>query len=166
MFSWKFFFSRYQCQSTQNNRKPWEIWFLAGVRMSVCVCVCVRFSTFKTPITHKRLEISIWNLVHQWSNHNPSIVSIFMPTLAQFVILSDVEFKKKGRGSSSFRNIRAIILKLYINILYRSRNFRIEFGQNRLKRSKFFRFWIFREFSQNYLTQANFDLSSWHFVHK
>ena len=25
----------------------------------VRVCVCVRFSTFKTPITHKRLEISI-----------------------------------------------------------------------------------------------------------
>ena len=36
------------------------MWFLAGVRMYVCVCVCVRFSMFQTPITHKRLEISIW----------------------------------------------------------------------------------------------------------
>ena len=41
------------------------MWFLAGVRMYVCVrvCVCVRFSTFETPITHKQLEISIWNFV-------------------------------------------------------------------------------------------------------
>ena len=49
------------------------MWFLAGVRMyvyvCVCACVCVRFSTFETPITHKRLEISIWNLVRQWSNY-------------------------------------------------------------------------------------------------
>ena len=59
-----------------------------------------------------------------------------------------------------------IVLKLHTNILYPSRNFGIEFGQNRLKRSNFFRFWIFWEFFQNYLTQANFDLSSWNFVGK
>ena len=42
-------------------------------KKSECMCVyaCVRFSTFQTPITYKRLEISIWNLVHLWSNHNP-----------------------------------------------------------------------------------------------
>ena len=28
-------------------------------RQDVCVCVCVRFSMFQTPVTHKRLEISI-----------------------------------------------------------------------------------------------------------
>ena len=37
-------------------------------------------------------------------------------------------FLKKGRGSSNFRKIRAFILKLHTNILYRSRNFGIEFG--------------------------------------
>ena len=36
----------------------------------------------------------------------------------------------------------------------------------KLKRSNFFKFRIFWEFSQNYLTQANFDLSSWNFVCK
>ena len=72
-----------------------EIWFLAGVRMYVCVCVCVRFSTFQTPITHKRLEISIWNLVYQWSNHKLSIVTIFMRIDARFVILWDFEFFEK-----------------------------------------------------------------------
>ena len=45
-------------------------------------------------------------------------------------------------------------------------NFGIEFGQNRLKHSNFFRFWIFWELFQSFLTQANFDLASWNFVHK
>ena len=44
----------------------------------------------------------------------------------------------KGRASSNFRKIRAIALKLHTNILYRFRNFGIEFGQNRLERSFFF----------------------------
>ena len=51
------------------------------VCVCVCVCVrarvCVRSSTFQTPITHKRLEILTWNLVHRWSNHNPLIVTVF-----------------------------------------------------------------------------------------
>ena len=133
----------------------------------MCVCVFVRFSMFQTPITHKRLEISIWNLVHQWSNHNPLIVTIFMTIDAGFVILWDFEFfRKKGCGSSNFRKIQAIFLKLHTNTLYRSRNFGIEFGTNPLKRSKFFKFWIFREFSWNRLSQANFDLSSWSFEHE
>ena len=67
-------------------------------------------------------------------------------------------FLRKERGSSNFRKIRAIVLLLHTNILNWSMNFDIEFGQNRLKRSNFFRFWIFREFFQNCLTQANFDL--------
>ena len=77
-----------------------------------------------------------------------------------------LNFLKKGRGSSNFRKIRAIVLKLHTNTLHRSRNFGIEFGQNRLKRSNFFRFWIFWEFFQNCLTQTNFDLSSLNFVSK
>ena len=40
-------------------------------------------------------------------------------------------FLKKGRGSSNFRKIRAIVLKLHTNISHPSRNFGIEFGQNR-----------------------------------
>ena len=77
-----------------------------------------------------------------------------------------MNFLKKGRGSSNFFKIRAIVLKLYTNILFQSRNFGIEFSQNRLERSNFFKFCIFWEFTQNYVTQANFDLSSWNFVHK
>ena len=139
--------------------------------MCVCECVrvwmCVRFSTFQSPITDKRLEISIWNLVHQWSNHNPKIMTIFMTIDARFVIFWDFEFKKKWRGSSNFCKIRAVILKQHTNILYhRSRNFGIEFGQNLFKRSNFFRFSIFWEFSQNCPTEANFDFSSWNFVRK
>ena len=77
-----------------------------------------------------------------------------------------LNFWKKGRGGSNFRKIRAIVLKLHNNILHPSRNFGVEFGQNRLKRSNFFKFWIFWKFFQNCLTQANFDLSSWNFVGK
>ena len=86
-----------------------------------------------------------------------------MPDLWFYGILN---FLKKGRGSSNFRKIRAIVLKLHTNILHPSRNFGIEFGKNLLKRSNFFRFWIFWEFFQNGLTQANFDLSSLNFVGK
>ena len=75
-------------------------------------------------------------------------------------------FLKKGRGSFNFRKIRAIVLKLHTNILHPSRNFGIEFGRIRLNNSIFFRFWIFWEFFQNCLTQANFDLLSWNFVRK
>ena len=59
---------------------------------------------------------------------------------ARFVILWNFDFLNKGRGSSKFRKIRAIVLKLHTNILHPSRNFGIEFGQNRLKHSNFFRF--------------------------
>ena len=57
---------------------------------------------------------------------------------ARFVILWHFEFFEKGRGSSNFRKIRAIVLKLHTNILNPSSNFGVEFGQNRLKRSNFF----------------------------
>ena len=124
-----------------------------------CVRLCVRFSTFETPITHKRLEISKWN-------HNPLIVTIFMTIETDLWFYGILNFLKKGRGSSNFHKIRAIVLKLYTNILHQSRNFAIEFGQNRLKHSNFFRFGIFWEFFQNCLTQANFDWSSWNFVRK
>ena len=136
--------------------------------VSAClrVCVCVRFSTFETPITHKRLEISIWNLVHQWSNHNPLIVTILWQLMPDLWFYGILNFLKNGRGSSYFRKIRDIVLKLHTNILHLSRNFGIEFGQNRSKRSNFFRFWIFWEFFQNCLIQANFDLSSWNYVDK
>ena len=42
---------------------------------------------------------------------------------ARFVILWNFEFFEKGRGSSNFRKIRAIVLKLHTNILHPSRNF-------------------------------------------
>ena len=151
MFTWKKKISRYKYHSTQNSLKSWEMWFLAGVRMYVCVCVCACVRV--CPIFK----------VSNPDNDNPRFPWQLMPDLWFYGILN---FLKKGRGSSNFRKIRAIVLKLYINILYPSRNLGIEFGQNRLKHSNFFRFWIFWEFSQNCLTQANFDLSSWNFVRK
>ena len=93
MFSWKKN-SRYYCQSTENGLKRREIWFSAGVRRyaCVCMCVCARLSNFQTTIIHKRLEISSWNLVRQWSSHAPSIVTTFMQIDAQFEILWYFEF--------------------------------------------------------------------------
>ena len=78
--------------SEYSNLKRREMWFLAGVRMYVCVS---DFQRFKPPITHKRLELSIWNFVHEWSNHNPLIMTIFMTIDARFVILWDFEFFEK-----------------------------------------------------------------------
>ena len=86
-----------------------------------------------------------------------------MPNLWFYGILN---FLKKGCGSSDLREIRAIVRKLHKNIWYRSRNFGIEFGQNRLKRSNFFRFWTFWKISTNCLTQANFLLLSSNSVSK
>ena len=37
---------------------------------------------------------------------------------ARFVILWNMNFLKKRRGSSNFRKIRAIVLKLHTNILH------------------------------------------------
>ena len=65
----------------------------------------------------------------------PLFVTIFMTFDARFVILWDLW--------DNFRKILAIVLKLHTNMLYRSRNFGIEFGQNRLKRSNFSKFCIF-----------------------
>ena len=49
-------------------------------------------------------------------------------------------FIKKGCSSSNLRKIQLIVLKLHTNIFHPSRNFGIEFGPNRLKRSNLFRF--------------------------
>ena len=117
----------------------------------MCVYACVRFSTFSSPISHNRLEISIWNLVHQWSSHNDLIVLFSWELMPDLWFDGILNFLKNVRGSSNFRKIRAIVLKLHTNILYRSRNFGIEFGHNRLKHSNFARFWIFWEFSQNFV---------------
>ena len=64
-----------------------------------------------------------------------------MPDVWFYGILN---FLKDVCGSSNFRKIRAIILKLDTNILYRWKNLGIKFGQN--------------------LTCANFELSKWNFV--
>ena len=132
----------------------------------MCVCACVRFSRFQGPITQKRFDINMkfgtpvkqsQPFNHDYSHDNWCPICDLMG----FWI-----FWKKGRGSSNLRKIRAIVLKIHTNILYRSRNFGFEFGQNRLQRSSFFRFWIFWEFSHNYLTQPNLNLSSWNFARK
>ena len=100
------------------------------------------------------------------SSHNPLVVTFFMTIDGRFVILWNFEFLNNICGSSNFRKIWAIALKLHINIniIYRSRNFGIEFGQTRLKRSNFLRFWIFWKSALNRITCANLDLSSSNFV--
>ena len=53
------------------------------------------------------------------------------------------------KNLTNFRKIWDIVQKLHTNIIYRSRTVGIEFGSNRLKRSNFFRFWIFSKFALN-----------------
>ena len=94
-------------------------------------------------ITHKRLEISILNLVQSRGSQAPSIVTTFMQIDAQSKFYGILNVLKNVCGSSNFRNIKAIILKLHTNIIYQSRTFGIEFNYNRLRRRHFFRFRIF-----------------------
>ena len=95
-------------------------------------------------------------MVQQWINHASSIMTIFMQIDAQSKILWDFEFFEKCLWQ---RKIWTIILKMYTNIIQsKKRTFGIEFGQNRLKRSNFFRFWIFWKYFLNCVTCANFEL--------
>ena len=66
-----------------------------------------------------------------------------MPHLWFYGILNILKFV---RGSFKFREIRAIVLKLHTSILYRSRNFGIEFGQ-----IKAFIFFSYFESFENFL---------------
>ena len=138
-------------------------------RPDVCVwmCVYVQFSTFQKArylINSLKYQYEIWFTSKAVTTLQSCLFSWeLMPDLWFYGILN---FLKNVRGSSNFRKIRAIVLKLHPNILYRSTNLGIEFGQNRLKRSNFFRFWTFSEFSQNCPAQANLNLSSWNFVRK
>ena len=75
-------------------------------------------------------------------------------------------FLKIVCGSSDFRRIWAIVLKLPTNTIYWSRIIGIEFDQNRLERSNFLRFLIFWKFPLNCVTCANFELLSSKFVYK
>ena len=86
-----------------------------------------------------------------------------MPNLRFYWISS---FLKDACGSFNFRKIWAIALRLHTNIIYRSRTFGIEFGQNRFKHSKFLRFGFFRKFSLSCVTCENFELLSLKFVYE
>ena len=90
----------------------------------------------------------------------------FLCKLMPNLKLWNFEFLKKVCGSSNFRKIWAIVLKMHTNIIHRSRTFGIEFDQNRLKRSNFLRCWIFWKFSLNCVTCANFELWSSKFVYE
>ena len=122
------------------------MWFLANFRMHMCVCVgggacmCAQLSAFQTPITHEQFEILSWNLIHQWSNHAPSFVTVFLQIDAPSEIRN---FWKNVHGSSKFRKIWAIIVKLHTNIIY----WKGTFGRNRLKRSNFLK--IFSKLSNS-----------------
>ena len=131
------------------------------VRVCMCVCVCARLSNFQTTIIHKRLEISSWNLVQQWSSHARSIV--LTPNLRFYGISN---FLKNVCSSSNFRKIWVIILKLHKNIIHQSRTFGIVFGQNWLERSNFFKFWIFWKFFLICVACANFESLRSKFVYQ
>ena len=83
-----------------------------------------------------------------------------MPDLWFYGILN---FLRNGRGWSNFRKIQAIDLKRCTNMLYRSRNFGFEFGQNRLKYSNFFRCKIFWEFSRKLSNLGKFRFLEWRY---
>ena len=87
----------------------------------------------------------------------------WMPNLKFYGILN---FLKNVCGSSNFRKIWPIILKMHTNIIYRRRTFGIEFDRNRLKRSNFLRFWIVWKFPLNCVTFANFKLLSSKFAYE
>ena len=88
---------------------------------NVCMCVRARLSNFQTTIIRKRLEISNWNLVQQWSSHAPLIVEILIQINAQSEILWDLGFFEKclWYNSSDFRKFWAIVLKMHTNIIHR-----------------------------------------------
>ena len=134
-------------------------------RSDVCVCVCVR-STFKFS-NHYNSQTS-WDVKLKSGtsgNPTPSIMTIFICKLMldlKFYGVSNI--LENSCGSSNFRKIWAIPLKLHTNIIYRSSTFVIEFGQNWLEHLNFLRFWIFSKFVPSCLTCANFELSSSNFV--
>ena len=70
-----------------------------------------------------------------------------MPDLRFYRTLN---FLKKGRGSSNFCKIRAIVLKLHTNILYRSRIFGI-----RLKTIELFKFFQILSFLRIFSNLSN-----------
>ena len=81
-----------------------------------------------------------------------------------FMTLSN--FLKNVSGSSNFRKIWAIVLKLHTDIIHRSRIFGIDFGLNQLERSNFFKSRIFWKCSLSCVTCANFKLLSSKFVYE
>ena len=139
------------------------------VHVCVCMCVCARLSNVQTTIIHKRLEISSWNLVQQWSSHAPSFVTIFIQVdvdfLIFFIVISNL---KTSMYPWSFLREEAKIKQHTF-----SKKELCETGEEAIWESRFTcfcfltgRFWIFWEFSQSCLTQTNFDLSSWNVVRK
>ena len=112
--------SEYSVSESENGLKRWEIWFLAGVRMylRVCMCVCARLSNFQATIIHKRLEISSSNLVHSnMTQSRPFNRDDF-----------HANFLKNVCNSSNFTKIWAftdIVLKMHANVIHRLRTFGI-----------------------------------------
>ena len=153
--------SIYYYQDTQNGLKRREIWFWTGVRMYVCVYV-LDFQIFKPLqfISGLRYRVKILYSSEAVTSLQSSGFSCKLMTNLRFYGISNCLKNVYG----NFRKIWAVILKLNTIIIYRSRTFSIEFGQYRLERSNFLRFWIFWIFLPNYLTSANFELSRSDFV--
>ena len=98
-----------------------EMWFLADV---LYVCVCFRYSTFRHEISYtSKAFTALQSWLFLWQ------------LISDFWFYGILNFLEKFCGSCNLCNIRAIVLKLNTNILYRSRTFSIEFGPNRLKHS-------------------------------
>ena len=88
------------------------------------------------------------------------------PNLRFYEILN---FLKNVCGSSNFRQIWTIVLKMHTLIKDHNTSIKdigIEFDKNRFKRSRFLRFWIFKNFFLKCVTCANFELLSSIFMHE
>ena len=116
--------------------------------MYVCVCMCayvyvLDFLIFKPLcfINGLRYRVEIW---YSSEPFQPWQFSCKLTANRKFYGISN--FFKYVCGSSNLRKISAAVLKLHTNIIYRSRTFGIEFGQNRLERSNFLSLWIFWNF--------------------
>ena len=135
----------------------------------ICVCICVYvldFIIFKPLqfINGLRCRVEIW--------YSSEAVTPLQSWQFFWKLTPDLRFYgisiflKNVCGSSKYRKVWSILLKLHKNIIYRSRTFGIEFHQNRLERSIFLRFWIFFKFTLNCVTCANFELLSSKFVYE
>ena len=123
--------------------------------------VCVYVLNFLIFINGLRYRVEIWYSSEAATPLRSWQFSCKLTPNLGFYGISN--FLKNVCGSSNFRKIWAIVLKLHINVIHWTRIFSIKFGQNRLERPNFLRFW---KFPLNCVTCANFELLSSKYVYE